>query len=100
LDDKGFVVDFGDLKFIKQWFQDELDHAYVFNADDSETEKMLAEYPNLFNAYPVACCSAEGLAQHAFENIAPLLKEHHGARVFLVSVEVLEDSKNAAVYRP
>jgi 6-pyruvoyltetrahydropterin/6-carboxytetrahydropterin synthase len=100
LDEKGFVVDFGDLKFIRQWIHDDLDHAYVYNEEDTETENLISEYPKLFKPYRVDSCSAEGLAKHAFEKVVPLLLEHHGERVFLVSVEVQEDSKNAAEYRP
>ena len=97
LDDKGFVVDFGDLKFIAKWLE-QLDHAYVYNRGDRETEKLLLNHPDLFKAYPVESCSAEGLAKHAFDQVSQLLNQHLGARVSLQSVEVFEDSRNAARY--
>jgi 6-pyruvoyltetrahydropterin/6-carboxytetrahydropterin synthase len=100
LDEKGFVVDFGDLKFIRQWLNDNLDHAYVYNANDSKTTQLLQEYPELFKGYAVESCSAEGLAKHVYESVLPILHEHHGERVKLISVEVMEDSKNAARYCP
>ena len=100
LDEKGFVVDFGDLTFIRRWIETDLDHAYVYNHGDEETERLLAEFPDQFKAYPVESCSAEGIARHAFDKVSSLLQAHHGDRVELVSVEVLEDSRNAAEYRP
>lgn len=100
LDEKGFVVDFGELKFIRQWLKEELDHAFAYNRDDGETARLLKAFPGLFKACPVHCCSAEGLAKHAFDTVVPLLRGQHGDRVFLVAVKVAEDSKNTAEYRP
>ncbi|MCZ6674498.1 MAG: 6-carboxytetrahydropterin synthase [Verrucomicrobia bacterium] len=100
LNDKGFVVDFGELKFIKRWLDDKFDHAYVYNERDFESEALLIAFPKLFKACKVECCSAEGLAKQTFDFVAPLLKQHHGDRVQLLSVEILEDSKNTAEYRP
>ena len=100
LDDKGFVVDFGDLEFIKQWLNEKLDHAYVYNSDDTVGARLVSDYPELFKTYEVQSSSAEGMAKHAFEEVSRLLKQHHGDRVKLVSVKVAEDSKNAAEYRP
>jgi hypothetical protein len=54
----------------------------------------------MFKTYAVESCSAEGLAKHAFEKITPSLHELHRGRVKLISVEVMEDSKNAAIYCP
>ena len=42
LDENGFVVDFGKLKFLERWIDEHLDHACVFNADDPMKEKLLA----------------------------------------------------------
>jgi 6-pyruvoyltetrahydropterin/6-carboxytetrahydropterin synthase len=100
LDEKGFVVDFGKLKFIRHWIEEELDHAYVYNLGDTETENLLKNFPDQFKPYPVESCSAEGLAKHAFVKVSTMLKEHHGERVSLLTVEVAEDSRNSAVYLP
>ena len=99
LDENGFVVDFGELKFIRQWLEENLDHAYVYNADDTETEELLTQHAALFKPYKVESCSAEGMAKHVFDSVASLLKDHHGDRVRLLSVVVFEDSRNSAEYR-
>ena len=100
LDDQGFVVDFGKLKFIRNWLVDNFDHAYVYNAGDVETEQLITQCPQLFKAYRVESCSAEGLAKHVFRVIATQLSENHGDRVQLVAVEISEDQKNSAEFRP
>ena len=100
LDEKGFVVDFGELKFIRHWLEENLDHAFVYNMGDTESERILQSFPGQFKPYLVESCSAEGLAKHAFDQISAQLKAHHGDRVTLLSVEVAEDSRNAANYCP
>lgn len=100
LDESGFVVDFSDLKFIREWLEENFDHAYLYNLDDTESHEMLKQFPQAFRPYPLESCSAEGIARHVFNAIRLLLREHHGERVFLLALEVFEDSKNAAQYRP
>ena len=100
LDEKEFVVDFGALGFLKQWIEEQFDHAYVYGRDDTESKRMLADYPDLFKALPIDIPSTEGVAQYVFENATQLIKETFGDRVFLNSVSVAEDGKNSAEYRP
>ena len=99
LDEAGFVVDFSDLKFIRDWLVENLDHAYLHNLDDAVSQELVGQFPGAFKPYPLESCSAEGIAQHVFCAIEPLLKKHHGERVILVALEVFEDAKNAAEYR-
>ena len=100
LNEWGFVVDFSDLKFIRNWLEENFDHAYLYNRDDASSDEMVKRFPQAFRPYPLESCSAEGIARHVFHAIKPLLRKHHGERVFLVALEVSEDSKNAARYRP
>lgn len=46
LDGNGFVVDFGDLKYIRAWIDETLDHACLFNEDDPFREKLVASAPD------------------------------------------------------
>lgn len=99
-DANGFVVDFGKLKFIKQWIEQHLDHACVFNESDPLREPIVAACPGAWKVYLVPSCSCEGLAQHLFTVFDHLVREHTEGRAFVVSVEVIEDSKNSATYFP
>ena len=100
LDEKEFVVDFGSLGFLKQWIEDQFDHAFVYGRGDEETECMLTDYPSLFKPLQIEIPSTEGVAQYVFENARRLLNEEFGDRVTLNSVSVAEDGKNSAEYRP
>lgn len=96
LDSLGFVVDFGGLKFISRWISENLDHACMFAASDSEGLKMLAAFPHLFKPYILENCSAEGLATHLFDVFDALVRKETGGRARLKAIKVGEDSKNFA----
>lgn len=100
LDENGFVVDFGDLKYLKQWLADHLDHACVFAEGDPEKDRILAAFPHLFKPYVMACASAEGVARHVYAAFDALVRKHTGGRAFLVEIRVDEDHKNFVTYRP
>ena len=99
-DENGFVVDFGKLGFIKNWINDNLDHACVFNADDPQRETLVNAAESCWKTYVVDNCSCEGIAQHLFELFNGMIQERTEGRVSIVEVEIREDSKNSASYRP
>ncbi len=99
-DENGFVVDFGQVKFIRAWLDGEFDHACVFNRDDPLRETIVAAAPGAFKVLLVESCSCEGLAEYVFHAIDPLVREHTADRAFLTEVEVFEDSRNSAAFRP
>ena len=39
-DNNGFIVDFGKLRYIKEWIDDNLDHACAFSAKDPHRNKI------------------------------------------------------------
>lgn len=96
LDENGFVVDFGKLKFIREWIDSHLDHACVFAKSDPLKERMVSAAPEAWNVYEVESCSCEGLASHLLKVFNKLVLEHTASRVRVLSVEVCEDRKNSA----
>lgn len=104
LDECGFVVDFGKLRPLKRWIDRNLDHACVFNRDDPLLEEILAINEKsgcrVYQAYIVDQCSSEGMAKHLFEVMGPKVRKMTRGRAFLLSVEVVEDSRNSATYQP
>jgi 6-pyruvoyltetrahydropterin/6-carboxytetrahydropterin synthase len=96
----GFVVDFGMLKYLRDWVNEHLDHACVFNEDDPEKDVLLAKYDHLFKSYVLPSCSSEGLAQHIYEIFNPMVQTKTKDRAWITQVEVEEDSKNSATYCP
>lgn len=100
LDASGFVLDFGKLKPIKNWLDENLDHACVLNEDDPLRETLIQTTPGAWKPYLVPCCSCEGLAKHLFGIFDPMVREMSNQRAYLISVEVTEDSRNSACYTP
>jgi 6-pyruvoyltetrahydropterin/6-carboxytetrahydropterin synthase len=99
-DENGFVVDFGRLGFIRAWLVQTFDHACVFNRDDPWREAIVAAAPAAYRPVVLERCSCEGIAEFAFREVDPLVRNETSGRVFLVEVEVFEDSRNSARFRP
>jgi len=99
-DTNGFVVDFGCLKYIRTWLDEQFDHACVFNREDPMREAIVAAAPQVFKIRILENCSCEGLAAYAFEQVDPLVRTATEGRAYLIEVEVFEDSRNSARYRP
>ena len=96
LDENGFVVDLGKLKFIRKWIDENLDHACVFAKSDPLKDKLVAAAPCAWKIYEVDSCSCEGLAAHLLEVFDRLVREHTDGRVWVCEVRVSEDKKNEA----
>ncbi len=103
LDECGFVVDFGKLKPLKSWIDDNLDHACLFNSDDPLLSEILKVNETsgcqVYKPYIVEQCSCEGVARHLHDVVDPMIREMTQERAFVLSVEVIEDARNAATYR-
>ena len=99
-DDNGFVVDFGKLRYLKEWIDEHLDHACLFNEDDPKREEILSSGEGCWKPYILPNCSSEGIAKHLFSCFSKLVEEHESGRVFIMEIEIVEDSKNSAVYSP
>lgn len=98
LDENGFVIDFGKLKYIRRWIDEHLDHACVFNEDDPLLDTILSAAPQAYKAYIVKHCSCEGLAKHLLEIFAPMVKEATESRVSIAQIDIQEDSRNSGSY--
>lgn len=110
LDENGFVVDFGELKWLRQWLEERFDHTLVLNEDDpllAYLEDVLTighggsglDPIRLAKIIIVPNCGAEGLASYIFSQIQLELELRYGGRVHLVAVTVYEDTKNTATFQ-
>jgi len=100
LDERGFVVDFGGLAYIKTWIDQNLDHACLLAADDPEREALLKSHHKLFKSLIVPSASTEGIAQFLFNILDPMVRKESQGRAWLIAVHLYEDSKNSARYQP
>lgn len=99
-DENGFVVDFGKLKFIKGWIDENLDHACVFSKSDPLWRTLRDAAPEAWKICLVDECSCEGLAKYFFEVFGKMVSEATSGRARVAAVEVSEDKKNTAKYTP
>lgn len=101
LDENGFVVDFGKLKFLKEYLDRNFDHAFVVAESDPELPTFEAlQSRGLCKLCVVADTSAEGLARHFYDRFHEYIRDVTNYRAFVFSVTVSEDSRNKATYRP
>jgi len=101
LDSNGFVIDFGDLHFIEDWIDENLDHGIVLCSDDPEKEKLLQlASDGLLQITWVDSASCEGIARFLYETFQPMVESQTKGRAWIKSVHLKEDSKNAADYTP
>jgi len=101
LDSNGFVIDFGDLHFIEDWIDENLDHGIVLCSDDPEKEKLLQlASDGLLQITWVDSASCEGIARFLYETFQPMVDARTKGRAWIKSVHLKEDSKNAADYTP
>lgn len=98
-DENGFVVDFGKLKFLKEWIDINLDHACLFSDEDTAWKKLKEAEPCAWKIYLLDSCSCEGIAKHLLGLFDGMVREHTRGRVWVSGVEVSEDKKNSAIVR-
>ena len=100
LDNKNWVVDFGGLKPLKAWLEDNFDHKVVLDREDP----MLYKFAELENAGLAELTILDGVgvekfAYHAWKFANELVREKTNGRCWCVEVECAEHGANSAIYR-
>ena len=95
--ENGFVMDFGQLKEVKQWLEDRFDHTLLIDSDDP----LLHQFTELHRQGACKLVSfqdvgMEGTCAFVKEYMDRWLLENTGGRVWLHSIEVRENEKNSA----
>jgi len=100
---EGFVVDFSDLKDLREWLEHMFDHTLLLNKDDP-----LLDDPHFnslcecdlkpFDVRVLPNVGMEGTAEYVHEHATAMLKDKTGGRAWVISVEVRENNKNSAAY--
>jgi len=100
LDKHGWVMDFGGLKPIKAWLQQNFDHKILLAADDpaGPAFRLMAEDGLCeINILPHVGC--EAFAYYIWQNCDALVQHISAARVRVESVAVREHGGNGALFR-
>lgn len=98
-DENGFVMDFGDLKPVRQWLAEQFDHKLLIDADDPLLERFQdLEKAGGCSLNVLPDVGVEGTARFVFDWLDPWVRNRTGGRVRVVSVECRENENNSAVY--
>jgi 6-pyruvoyltetrahydropterin/6-carboxytetrahydropterin synthase len=100
LDERNWVVDFGDLKELKQKLQDTFDHKLVVAADDPKLDRLEAlQAAGLADVVVVSDVGCERFAEMAYR-MAESVLDAKGLkpRVWVASVECFEHGANSAIF--
>lgn len=101
LDRCGFVLDLGNLRWLKDWIKQHFDHTLVLNKEDPclEQLRLLA----VADITVVPNCSMEGIAKYLYDQLMVFMEksedgETRGLKV--LGVKVTESMSNSATYSP
>ena len=102
LDKCGWVMDFGDLKDIKNWIEDEWDHRVLIAADDPLIPQLkeLEEVGGInLNILPEGYLPGiEESCRYLYDKLNPVIQRKTNNRVVITRVEIWETEKNQAEY--
>jgi 6-pyruvoyltetrahydropterin/6-carboxytetrahydropterin synthase len=99
LDNKNWVVDFGGLKELKLWLQDNFDHKIIVDENDPEIDTLYnLERKGLAEIRVFDGVGAEMFAFHAWKFADNLVRDMTMNRCWCVEVECAEHGANSAIY--
>jgi 6-pyruvoyltetrahydropterin/6-carboxytetrahydropterin synthase len=96
-----WVMDFGGLTEIREWLEHMFDHTFLVSEDDpfrGDFERLDQEGVIQIRVLPNA--GMEGTAEYVYQHVSKLLAKLTQDRVWITLVEVRENEKNSAIYRP
>ncbi|HUG13117.1 MAG TPA: 6-carboxytetrahydropterin synthase [Opitutaceae bacterium] len=78
-DENCFVVDFGGLRYIREWIDRTLDHACLFNADDPLRDALVAAAPGAWKPLVVENCTTMGeIVRESLATLRRNVRRHAG----------------------
>tara|TARA_B100000989_G_scaffold297917_1_gene285257 strand:- start:353 stop:667 length:315 start_codon:yes stop_codon:yes gene_type:complete len=101
LDENGFVIDFGDLHFIEDWIEENLDHGIVLCSTDPQKGLLESiQEQGLLKITWVDSASCEGIAEFLYHTFQPMVDAKTKGRAKIQCLRLEEDSKNSALFNP
>ena len=104
LDDRQWVMDFGDLKDVKQWLDEQWDHRLLLASDDPHLDEFKRMHDlgtmniNIMDVNKGWGPGIEGSCKFVYDYVMPLINAKTGGRVRLIKVEIWEHENNSAIY--
>ena len=98
LDDKNWVYDFGNTKWIKAHLESNFDHTIAVDTADPKLKLLKElEHEGIAKVVEMNGVGCEKFAEHVYNHVAPRVQEESDNRVRLVSVEAFEHGANSAI---
>lgn len=99
LDNKNWVYDFGNCKWIKKYLEEKFDHTLAIDKSDPKFDDLFAlKEKGIANVVIMDGVGCEKFAEHVYKYVAPEVAKQTKDRVRLQSVEVFEHGANSAIY--
>jgi 6-pyruvoyltetrahydropterin/6-carboxytetrahydropterin synthase len=99
LDDRGWCIDFGSFRPLREWLHEMFDHTLLVAADDPALQDFIRlQDAGLARLRILQATGCEAFAGEAHRWTAAFLERETGSRVVLEGVEVSEHAGNAAAY--
>jgi 6-pyruvoyltetrahydropterin/6-carboxytetrahydropterin synthase len=101
LDSNGFVVDFGELHYIADWIDENLDHGTIVCDSDPRIDEIRAlDQSGLLKIIAIEQASCEGIARYLFSVFEAMVGKNTNGRAWIQKIHVEEDSRNSATFEP
>ena len=98
---EGWVVDFGGLKEVKDFLEHHFDHTFLASQDDPELATWKAlDKKGVIQLRVLPNPSMEGTAEWLYQQVNKMVQEKTKNRAWVTLVEVRENEKNSAIFRP
>ena len=99
LDERNWVYDFGNCRWIKEYLEDTFDHTLAVDENDPEFRIFQdLDKRDLAKIVVLDGVGCEKFAEHVFNYVSNLVKLDTKGRVIVYSVECFEHNANSAIY--
>lgn len=103
LDNKGWVVDFGALRDVKEWLEKQWDHRVLIAFDDPKLSELnMMHKHGIININVLPFPYTPGIemsAKYVFDHLDTHIQEKTGGRCWVEQVRVWEHENNSALYK-
>lgn len=106
LDERGWVVDFGGLRFVKAFLEDNWDHMLLLSSEDPlleeflELEKKGGVKVNVMDATRGWGPGIEQSCKFVYDKVNPMIMGMTHDRCWVSKVQIWEHENNSAIFEP
>ncbi len=96
-----WVMDFGGLKSVRSWLEDQFDHTFLVAEDDPALPEFRAlDKKGVIQLRVLPNAGMEATAEYIYHHTNKIILEMTKNRVWITKVEVSENENNSAIYIP